>query len=329
MQMTRLLPNEAPTTPVAAEDADGPSAAEEGASCAPRGNVRQVGWKRLALGCVAAVVNDCLGPREKQAFGILMYHRIANPPPGQPPPTWNVPPRLLERQLAGLLGRGWVAWPLRQVLDFVHRDLPIPRKTFVVTFDDGYANNFLHAYAILTRLRVPATVFLATAYLDSPQPFPSDDWQSAGKAGVPGDTWRPLTTDEAQRLMANGLVELGAHTHTHADFRGKPDTFVADLKQNLDVLRERFGVERPPFAFPYGTKSDGFASRELTDAARQAGVMCSLTTEGRLVRPGDSPFEWGRFAVEEHDTARTLAARLGGWHEVLRGLGRRVIGKRF
>jgi len=327
--MTRLMPNEEPTLAPPAEVADDSSAVAVGDALAPRGQARPVTWKRRALASVAAVVNDLLGPREKQAFGILMYHRVANPPPGQPPPTWNVPPRLLERQLAGLLSRGWVAWPLRQVLDCVHRDLPIPRKTFVVTFDDGYANNFLHAYEILTRLRVPATVFLATAYLDSPRAFPSDDWSGAGKAGVPGDTWRPLTTDECRRLIANGLVELGAHTHTHGDFRGRPDAFLADLAENLAVLRERFGIERPPFAFPYGTKSAGFVSRELVSAARQAGVTCSLTTEGRLVRRGDSPFDWGRFAAEEHDTARTLAARLGGWHEVLRGLGRRIIGNRF
>ena len=47
------------------------------------------------------------------------------------------------------------------------RGLPIPRKTFVVTFDDGYVNNLTQALPILTRLGVPATVFVATAYLDS------------------------------------------------------------------------------------------------------------------------------------------------------------------
>src|SRR4051812_3478115 len=93
----------------------------------PRGRPRCVTWKERALSGVAALANDFCGPREKQAFGILMYHRIINPPPGKPKPTWNVPPRRFEQQLKGLLARGWQAWPLKQVLSCCQRGLPIPR----------------------------------------------------------------------------------------------------------------------------------------------------------------------------------------------------------
>jgi peptidoglycan/xylan/chitin deacetylase (PgdA/CDA1 family) len=284
----------------------------------PRGRPRRRGLRERLLVAAAAVLNDCLGPREPSAVGVLMYHRICDPVRGKPRPTWNVPPDVLERQLTGLRKRGWQAWPLRQVLDYQERGLPIPRKTFIVTFDDGYANNLIHALPILTCLRVPATLFLATAYLDSQRPFPSDDWSVAGLPGVPSDTWRPLTTDECRRLTANGLVELGAHTHTHADFRGRPELLVADLQENLAVLHDRFGVERPPLAFPYGTKADGFVTCELAAAAMAAGVSCCLTTEESLIHPGDDRSDYGRFAAEDHDSARTLAARLGGWTVAIR-----------
>ena len=207
----------------------------------PRGKPRRVGMKERAAMALATALNDVFGPREKRAFGILMYHRIAEEPIGRPKPTWNVRPRTLEQQLSGLIHRGWQAWPLAQVMECLRRDLRMPRKTFVVTFDDGYANVFTQAYPILTRLSIPATVFLATAYLDSTQPFPSDDWTAAGQPGVPSESWRPLTSNECVRLKANGLIELGAHTHSHADFRGQPDDLIEDLHQNLDVLRVRFG----------------------------------------------------------------------------------------
>jgi peptidoglycan/xylan/chitin deacetylase (PgdA/CDA1 family) len=299
-----------------------PVAQDSPALKVPRGLARRVGLKERAVVAFAALLNDLLGPREERAFGILMYHRVATPPPNWPKPTWNVPPWRFERQLQGLLSRGWRAWPLSQVIECLQRDLPIPRKTFVITFDDGYVNVLTQAYPILTRLAIPATVFLATAYIGSNKPFPSDDWSVAGQPGVPSEIWRPLTTEECRRLAGNGLIELGAHTHTHADFRGRPNEFAEDLKQNVTILRGWFHVERPAFALPYGTKSDGFASEELARCAREAGLLCCLTTEGTIVRPGDSPFDWGRLAAEEHDTARTLAARLGGWQEALRGLKR-------
>jgi len=119
-------------------------------------------------------------------------------------------------------------------------------------------------------------------------------------------------------MLASGLIELGAHTHTHGDFRDKPGEMLTDLERNLAVLREHFGVVRPAFSLPYGTKRDGFASSELAGVARAADVICSLTTEATIVRAGDNPFDWGRIPAEEHDTARTLAARLGGWQEALR-----------
>src|SRR5205814_9649184 len=156
-----------------------------------------------------------------------------------------------------------------------------------------------------------------------------DDWTAAGTPGVPGEARRRLTTEECRRLAANGLVELGAHTHTHADFRGQPKELAVDLKQNLTFLRERFEIEHPPLAFPYGTKEDGFVSDELIEAARAAGVSCALSTEAEIVRHGDSPFSWGRIAAEEHDSARTLAARLGGWQAVIRRCGRPIEGGRI
>src|SRR5438874_6208444 len=82
----------------------------------PRGSPRRVRLKERAVVAFAAAVNDLLGPREMRAFGILMYHRIASPPPNWPRPTWNVTPWRFEQQLSGLLSRGWRAWPLSQII---------------------------------------------------------------------------------------------------------------------------------------------------------------------------------------------------------------------
>lgn len=293
----------------------------------PRGQPRRVGFAQHALAGIAAGMSELCGPRRGQGFGILMYHRTCDAPRGFARPTWNVPPERFRQQLVGLLRRDWKPVPLRSVLESNGRQLALPPKTFVVTFDDGYANNLLYALPVLKQLGVPATIFLATAYLDSAQPFPSDDWPAAGDPGVPADTWRPLTTDQCRELLASGLIELGAHTHTHADFRGRPNELADDLAQCSNLLSDRFGIESPTFAFPYGTRADGFASESLAAAARDAGMQCSLTTEPQLIQFGEDPFSWGRFAAEEHDTAATLAAKLGGWHTTLRTLGKQLLRK--
>ena len=285
--------------------------------------VARVAWPhpslaRRVLLAAASGMHAMFGMRHRQAFGILMYHRITDPTVGLPAPTWNVPPQRFEEQLAGLLARGFEPWPLRKALDYSTRGIAIPRRAFVVTFDDGYENNFTNAFPILKRLRVPATIFLATAYLDSELPFPSDDWLAAGSSDVPAESWRPLTTQQCREMQQGGLIELAAHTHTHADFRGRPAALHEDLLHCLAELHERFGLKDAAFAFPYGTKRTGFSGGVLAEAARESGVLCSLTTESEVVLPGSDPFDWGRFTANECDSAAALAAKLSGWHSALR-----------
>src|SRR5262249_11297317 len=115
----------------------------------------------------------------------------------------------------------------------------------------------------------------------------------------------------------------GAHTHTHRDFRGRPDEFEEDLAGCVAQLRDAFGVEEIPFAFPFGMLSDGFAGPDLVQAARRTGVTCGLTTESARVRSGSDPFTWGRFEVLDADSAATISRCLDGWYDVMREIWRR------
>lgn len=285
-------------------------------------------WKASAAIRSCVPLHRLLPPPQAAAPGILMYHRVVPVhdyvPETLTAPTWNVTPDAFCRQLSGLLQRGYVAWSLTRLLETMHNAAPVPPGVFVVTFDDGYANNLIHAVPILQRLQIPATVFLATHFVDSPQAFPFDDWAGKGSAHVHPDTWRPLTRRECEACLNSGVVEFGSHTHTHEDFRGRPHEFAASLQESRDQLATEFGVGYPPLSLPYGIVRQGFAGPAYFDAARQAGMSCCLTTEEELILPGDSPFGWGRFIAEQHDTVNTLGVKLDGWRDHVRNAWRKV-----
>lgn len=275
-----------------------------------------IDWRTVgksAIGAAAVGLDRTFGRRSANHLGVLVYHRITPAVSSLPAPTMNVTPETFRRQLEGLLDRGFRVWPLRQALAHSRRGQPFPSRTVVLTFDDGFENVFQHAWPVLRDLRLPATVFVSTAFLDADS-FPFDTWGSRWSHAINRTAYRPLRTEQCRALLAGGLVDIGAHTHTHADFRGRPMDFEADLRSSVAHLDAVLGVKAPTFAFPFGRPHLGFVSPPLVAAARRAGVACGLTTRNAVVPSGSDPFGWGRFNAFESDSAAALTAKLDGWY---------------
>ena len=269
---------------------------------------------KRAAGQASVLLNSVLPNRTDHSLGILVYHRVAENIEGVAKPQMNVPPSCFRQQLSGLRERGFQFASLQQVLNHRETDQPLPAKTVVVTFDDGFENVYRNAWPVLRELEIPATVFVNTAFLDNQTPFPFDPWAKEFANRVPAQWYRPLSRRQCREMLAGGIVEVGAHTHTHRDFRGKPVELREDLLRCNEVLRSEFGIERPSFAFPFGRVAMGFAGGQLSEAARETGVTCALTTECELNELRRDPFYWGRFNAYDWDTNRTLAAKLSGWY---------------
>jgi len=278
------------------------------------------------MGQLGTCLNATLGSRSNHALGIVTYHRIAHHVRDLPAPLHNVRPEIFREHLTGLLHRGFQFWPLRRVLDFHKRSESLPKQVIIITFDDGFESVYQHAWPVLKELNLPATVFLNTAYLDSKEPFPFDAWGVAyhQNAYVPAEAYRPLTIQQCTEMQQSGLIELGAHTHTHQDFRGRPHEFQQDLEVNVKRLRQLFGLDEVTFAFPYGSPQLGYADGVMVEAARKTGVLTGLTTEPVLVDHCSSPMAWGRFNAFPWDTSTTLAAKLAGWYSWAPKLKKRV-----
>ncbi len=273
-------------------------------------------WKSAAHAWAVTPFARFFGPRG-DGFGVITYHRVAPPPRRLPAAPLNVTPTRFRQQLAGLLERGYLPHRLTELIERQRRGAAIPRKAFAVVFDDGFENVYRHAFPVLQELQIPATIFMPTAYLDSPEPFPFDDWPAAGSPIADPATWRPLSTAQCQEMLDGRLIDLGSHTHAHQDFRGRLADFESDLTASLTVLRERFEQRQIALAFPFG-----FMEPEFKRAAQRLGVNCCLNCDCRLVTRQTEPMDWGRFGAEQFDNSATLAAKLDGWYSAARAVWR-------
>ena len=257
------------------------------------------------------------GSLAKSSVGILTYHRIAPKYAGVPFPTINVTPDRFRRQIVGLQRQGFRFVALGSVLSAQRAGATLRDKTVVLTFDDIYDNVFQNAFPILQELKIPATVFISTAFIDSKEPFLFDPWAIENQQQLPTEAWLPITDEHLRAMLASGLIELGAHTHTHRDFRNRPVEFAADLERGVHELSSRYDAKRMSFAFPYGSPRMGFCDGDMMGAVASLGLRCGLTTGPHTNPTATSPFGWGRFHVFQHDTPNSLAAKLEGWYEWL------------
>jgi len=134
---------------------------------------------KLALARQAAMFANHLGMLDgyrflraclvKSQVAILMYHRVV---PQRD--IWFLPYSItvsdFENQLKYLI-KQYTILSLDELVDHIYEQKPLPKKAVVITLDDGYKDNYRYAYPILKKYGVPATIFLATGYIDNGELF--------------------------------------------------------------------------------------------------------------------------------------------------------------
>ena len=184
--------------------------------------------------------------RPAAGFVVLIYHRVGE----RTRLDVDLPRDLFEEQIAYIAAHCDVV-TLADGVSRVTRGYSAP--TVAVTFDDGTADFADEALPVLVRHRVPATLYVATEFVDRGRLFPDD--------GV------PLSWAALRDAHATGLVDVGSHTHTHALLdRLASDRIAGELDRSVDLIGEHVGARAEHFAYPKAVpgSADGRRRRART-----------------------------------------------------------------
>jgi peptidoglycan/xylan/chitin deacetylase (PgdA/CDA1 family) len=225
-----------------------------------------------------------------------MYHHV-NPHKGD---LVTVTPEVFEGQMRCLRDGGYRAITPDDLVAHL-RGGAVPKKSVVITFDDGWLDNYRFAFPVLKKFGIRATIFLVTDRVDGASPGGREAGSSIpthreSKELVRAGKQRKVVLNwDHVREMAASLVEFHSHTKTHA----RCDTLsaeglAAELRGSREAIEGKTGRPCRYLCWPYGR-----ASVEAVETAKQVGYQAAFTTKPGVVEADDDPFSIPRIAVKD------------------------------
>ena len=232
---------------------------------------------------LTVVLSGCgLLSRTKKPLYILMYHSFV--PDGTTCNNWMTTESRFREDLQWIVDHGYSFVSPSQLVS----GEPLPEKAVMLTFGDGYGDNYEIAYPILQEYGATATIALITKRIVDKQP------------GF-------LTWDMCREMAASGLVEIGSHGHdihalanqgvarnegeSQADYEAR---VFPDIQTIIDLIQQELGQAPIFFAYPYG-RTDPW----ITDFIGER-FSVTVTTDYAVADVGDSLYDMPRFNMSDN-----------------------------
>ena len=226
----------------------------------------------------AVRIAGAIKPVSSALVPILMYHSV-RPIDFKTSNAFvsslTLPPAEFERELVYLKSRGFTSITMRDLALHLRGELDLPSKPVILTFDDGFMNDYQYALPLLKTYGFTGTFFIITGFV--------------GKAEY-------MTWDQVIDLERSGM-EIGSHTITHPDLTTlTPAVRDQQLSMAKQTLEEKLGVQITSLSYPGGAYNAAVAA-----AASRAGYETAVTTHYGADHPAGKPMELSRVRIQGTD----------------------------
>lgn len=167
---------------------------------------------------------------------------------------YDIDPILFEKQLKYLKDNGYTTITLDTFMEYVKKGIPVGVKPVVLTFDDGWENQYIYGFPLLKKYNMIGVFYIYTHPIDI-------------------NRKHFLTWGEIKEMDANGMM-IASHTIYHSLFsKMKLSEIKQELIQSKKILEEKLGKPIDHFASPFGSTSN-----EIQVLIKEAGYKTGRTT---------------------------------------------------
>ncbi len=193
---------------------------------------------------------------------VLMYHKVID---AGFPDDLTITTQELERQFSYLNKKGYTPIFLSDLLSYLFENQQLPPKPVLLTFDDGYKNNYTYLYPLLKKYGLKANIFLVPGFIGS-----SGD-------SVSGKNEYLHVNDI--NCMSNKVVQFGLHSYDHKSYN---DLTISQIEEDIRSCRTRLKDLHIPYqpclAYTYGAfpKKDTKKRNQMFCTMQANGVQCAF-----------------------------------------------------
>lgn len=206
---------------------------------------------------------------------IMMYHNLLKSAAGK----LSITPKAFEKDLQYLSENGYHTVGIAELIEFVTNKQPLPDKPVVLTFDDGYYNNYVYAMPLLEKYDSKLVLSVIGEH--------TEIWS---KEGGTDERYGHVTWSQISEMVATGRVEIANHTQMlHHNCNGRKGCKIkkgedkaayeklltADVQALQTRLEEMCGIRPQCFTYPFGSNCP-----ESVDVLKQLGLQASLSCAG-------------------------------------------------
>ncbi|HWR42483.1 polysaccharide deacetylase family protein [Sporomusa sp.] len=197
---------------------------------------------------------------------ILAYHQVSSVPE-----VYSIDPDQFEEHMRYLESHGYTAISLAELFAAKSGVQSLPPKPVIITFDDGYDDNYLTALPIMEKYGMKGTVFVI-----------------AGQVGQPGY----LTWDQVKAMQAKG-TEVGSHTYSHVALSEISQPQLMDeVTRSKQMIENNLARPVDFFAYPFGQYNI-----DTIAALKQAGYTGACTGLPGLGTTTDDAYQLKRVNI--------------------------------